>query len=33
MLTAPSSNHAAAAASPQGKVMTTTVETPHAGLP
>ena len=33
MLTAPSSNHTLAAASPQGKVRTTVVDTPHAGLP
>jgi sugar lactone lactonase YvrE len=33
MLTAPSSNHAAAAASPKGKLLTSTVDAPHAGLP
>jgi sugar lactone lactonase YvrE len=33
MLTAPSSNHAAAAASPKGRVLTASVDTPHAGLP
>jgi sugar lactone lactonase YvrE len=33
MLTAPSSNHAAAAASPQGRLLTTVVDAPRAGLP